>query len=1140
MAHCVITTTNDFKKLYKEVYPDKVSKEDKVILAAYVSIWQEKNGLDKFPTKADIFPVIVKTFNQGIPGFLGGNGGLFDQTTTTPVQLTPEQQAARMEEETQIKDIADKLRNKVKTALNVYRKNPRYTALLEDLKVLDEQFDFYKDDDELSVALFIEHTHSYLDKAFSRFAGFKTRLKEKENKGESLTKSELEQYSYEFKEIKELIHLYESLDAIDLLTQNPDYSFDVSLSDEAKIKLKESLYRKNSIKQNLQNMMIEVAAEFLMVYGESINANLKSKGKDGFVFTKEKLKESLRTAQKDVGFGAAHFNAAISSSDDVMALTALAIKDSLRDGEIEDFAVYEKMISALNPVIDEVQELGDSYFDKYIRDIEVERMVKDEKGEWVKTMKPTKAIITPFNEDVYEKEKQEIYEKAQDLKDRGFDTLAAEIISRFFQIAKPMKTNYLSIIEERKSTLNAFQFRSWIYGNTTRVKTQAEVDNLRLAGRLIVYENPFMKDKAGKPIKEYRRANSTSELVTFSDKYKNKDFDDLYKNDALFKELYDAYEKANSQLPFKHRLKVGAIPQIAKGSNKSLKEKIEALKTRYNEVNPDVENIGLDGKTKREVTTGLNGYVDVDNLNTNLVETLLAFSQMSNKFKALYDIEDSIGVIQALIQDDPIAGIQARKALESNGMVDVNGVLQSLTKTKETGNRVNEQLNKFINDVMFVESEDIENFGGFNINKIASDIGTGVALQSMALNFSGGFIGNKLQGNMMANYKEAVGGRFFNQKQYHEADFEYKRNTSEFIGDLGRLHKSKFNRLAMRFDAIQGEFKDSYGNNVTGSLASKLFTRNSLFFLNHTAEHQIQVTAMIAMMKGYPLANGETLYDAFDDEGNVKSGYEKYVTKELEKAFTNRLHAVNKMLHGNYNDFDKAAIQRKWWGKQIMMFRKFIPTAIASRFGEEYVDVELGDTMEGYYRSFIKTFKKDFAEFGIKSIPMLLQRFSHTALKTLTFGNVEIFKDSAKGNLSDDQFYYYCKTMYDVLMLIAVTIVIAGIKSYEPDDEDKFLYNSVKLQALRFKKDVEQFMPPFGFNDFFKTLQSPAASVSVIVKYGDFFGQLLNPTEQYTRNSGWAEKGDYKLYIKFQKLIPIWRQIISTLTPEEQVKFYNK
>ena len=73
------------------------------------------------------------------------------------------------------------------------------------------------------------------------------------------------------------------------------------------------------------------------------------------------------------------------------------------------------------------------------------------------------------------------------------------------------------------------------------------------------------------------------------------------------------------------------------------------------------------------------------------------------------------------------------------------------------------------------------------------------------------------------------------------------------------------------YDMIQGKFEDSIGRNVTGTKAKKLFTTDALFFLQHGAEHELQVSrgfGMLAFMKAKD-KNGEQLKNEDGSDMNM-------------------------------------------------------------------------------------------------------------------------------------------------------------------------------------------------------------------------------------------------------------------------------
>ena len=166
------------------------------------------------------------------------------------------------------------------------------------------------------------------------------------------------------------------------------------------------------------------------------------------------------------------------------------------------------------------------------------------------------------------------------------------------------------------------------------------------------------------------------------------------------------------------------------------------------------------------------------------------------------------------------------------------------------------------------------------------------------------------------------------------------------------------------YDMVQGSFEDGVGKNVTGTQFKKLFTTDALFFLQHGAEHELNVTrglSMLAFMKAKD-KNGEqlknengsdmTILDAHkkDEKGRVR--LDSRVANFDKMLYINRLHGINKRTNGVYNDFDKMHLKRLWYGKLATLFRGWMVPGIRRRFGHGekwHVDQEMGTLTQGTY-----------------------------------------------------------------------------------------------------------------------------------------------------------------------------------------------
>jgi hypothetical protein len=438
---------------------------------------------------------------------------------------------------------------------------------------------------------------------------------------------------------------------------------------------------------------------------------------------------------------------------------------------------------------------------------------------------------------------------------------------------------------------------------------------------------------------------------------------------------------------------------------------------------------------------------------------------------------------------------------------------------------LNNRLNEFINDVVYGDEsfEQSVNILGneISINKISNRVALFTALTNMAINVTGG-INNVVVGNFN-NTVEAVGSRFWGKKDWMWAQKQYASELPKCIGELAGMTHSPLNALADHYDIPQGEFQDHYGNHVSKGQVNRLMKTSTLFFLQKGGEHQIQLTAMLSLMHKTLVTKKEnnedyTLYEAWKSvDGDFNALQSKFDWSASDDvAFRNRLHAIVKNLHGVYNSFDKSVLQRRWYGKLALMFRKYLFKAFQSRYGSTYVDYELGDEDGGYWRAFANKLVADVKEYKWAAFQKMWTKEGYTDFQKSAFN----------------------KTLYE-LATIAAVFALIGFASAPPDDGKKktWLDNEMALQLTRFSADITQYINP---SDFLRVIRNPAASVNMMENWIGWWTQLLtNPTEQYQRASGIAKAGDNKLYIKTLKLMPVIRQMISLMTPEEQLKFYK-
>ena len=384
----------------------------------------------------------------------------------------------------------------------------------------------------------------------------------------------------------------------------------------------------------------------------------------------------------------------------------------------------------------------------------------------------------------------------------------------------------------------------------------------------------------------------------------------------------------------------------------------------------------------------------------------------------------------------------------------------------------------------------------------------------MAVNLSAG-INNTLFGQYSLAI-EAIAGKYFNVSHYADAQAAYMASVPDLIGDLANgAPTSKVGVLAMKYDAIQGEFKDEYGQNVSGSALRRAFTTRSLFFLQKSGEHYIQVSGMIAMMKATKVKQADgteiSLWEAYDENGKLKPGI-KWTQKD-QFAFMQKLHKMNKDLHGIYNKFDSPTIQRRWYGKLAMLFRKWIYTGMQRRFSSKYLDIEGGDIYQGYFNTFFKALVSDVKNMQFK---MLM----------------------GQGMTLDEKQNMY-RSYTDLLTwtgLMTIFLMLSNAAN-DDDEENSWTTNMLMLTTRRLAGDIMFYVwPP----EMWRITKSPTVAQTSIENMLQFFSQLLTaPLEEYERKSGIYEKGDYKIEKKFYDAVPVLSSVQRTLMPQDQLNIYK-
>jgi len=998
----------------------------------------------------------------------------------------------------------------LKVQAAIYGKSKGSEAKLERVEALISKLE---KDFTLNAILELLHTaNTFTNEALVRLTTIENTIKKGIN---TLTPEELSYLASQTNEIKDLLSTYSILQDAEKLFVDEDPNLAL---------INNVMRKRRAAIDSFKLIHEELVAQWLTNAAERVNTALEAADKAQWRVSKDMIKRLLKTATCDISFWEECFGAQANSKDPITGLVAAAIKEEAYLGEKED----DRILMEVMPLYEQMTGNKDNpaQFNKeYIREVKVREWVSEldsngkqvfdangnpkRKLEYVKK----KAFQQEYLTDEFEIARRESFKEVA----AGVDEASAKNRAKKMQAWYQENTelaNVEELIARKKNALPTMQdYNAWFARNTKEIPLETYSNGETNAK---YYEANRIHEIKGDKIIIY-----TGEFIKPNKKWLNPAWAKLSK-DSYYMALYNTYKNANDKLPTAKQLQHGMLPQIEMTDGEILSQHgaVALAKHKKNStfnVRAYDKTMGLQtpsGASVKFVPILFTDQIDNSYVSDDLLRSTLMFSQSSNRYSRMNKVQPVVALLTDIIEGNSSLGIEPRKVQEltSTGQTILTAITNNIRVKTSSTVRVNRTLSEFLDKVIYDEREIQAAIGNISINKIAAKLGAYSAITKLGLNLSAG-INNEMFGNY-ANLVEAIAGQYFNVKHLASAQAEYMSNIGGFMMDLSAGYpKSKIGILAMTYDAIQGEFQDEYGRKLSGTALKRAFSSNSMFFLQKSGEHHIQTSGMIAMMKATKVQSsvGEiSLWEAYDEKGKLKPGV-KWTQKD-QFAFMQKLHKMNKDLHGIYNKFDSPTIQRRWYGKLAMMFRKYMYTGFNRRFTSRYLDIEGADIYEGYFRTFFRALTTD--------------------LRTMKFNML------MTNNMDETSKRNMYRAYTDLLFLAgALTIFsLLGAAAGDDDEENSWVTNQILLQSRRFSGDLMWYVNPA---EFIKLTRTPAVALDSVDSLIDFFAQAANPLEKYERASGPFEKGDYKMEHQLYKNFPGLSGIYRSLVPEQQLKIYR-
>lgn len=551
------------------------------------------------------------------------------------------------------------------------------------------------------------------------------------------------------------------------------------------------------------------------------------------------------------------------------------------------------------------------------------------------------------------------------------------------------------------------------------------------------------------------------------------------------------------------------------------------------------ETIG--GKERKIVPALFTNPIDAKDISLDLTSSIMQFAAMANTYEAKASIQGQVQTMVDIIESRKTDLTTPYGIKIMNSLAKGLGVEMPRSKEGQESNAF-KHLVSFL-DQNYYDQKTIKkqlSFLGkqFELNKVSGKLAGYTATSALSFNLLQGFNQNVLDN--IIGWSEAAAGQFLDRKSAIKGKQKYWSEGGA-IADLGKMAPTSFiGQINDEYDMIQGNFKDNVGKNKTGSAAKKLFSSDALFFLQHGAEHEVQVSRGLAMLEfmkakdkdGKQLKNPDgsdmTMLDAHS-QVNGRLKVDDRVANFNKMQFINRLHGINKRTNGVYNDFDSAHLKRHWYGKLVMLFRGWMAPGYRRRFGHYetwHADHELGALTQGTYITFYKMLRDSM-------------KTQSNQYKNMS----EVEKQNIRRVATE--MYAFAGTLL---------IGLAGAALIDPDDDEpnSWALNFLLYQNRRLQSELMFYINP---EETWRLTKSPTATVRPVenifsfalatlenIYYfgtGNLGGLVADKDIYYQRKSGANKKGELKWDNKLYKVVPALKGVTNSKTPGEAIKWFN-
>ncbi len=537
------------------------------------------------------------------------------------------------------------------------------------------------------------------------------------------------------------------------------------------------------------------------------------------------------------------------------------------------------------------------------------------------------------------------------------------------------------------------------------------------------------------------------------------------------------------------------VPIFYTGDLKS-NEKLKGLNKKLEELRAELTKNPSDLKIVDKIKIVKNSILIEENkltpeeLETDMLKSLTKAAQMAENYDLMKGAESTLLIAQRVIQNKKFFKLNAagqKDYLKDTSLVEqrMRAYMKMIFYSSSTANQTK-------------TAKMIQNFNSF------------VAYKSLGLNpFSA--INNTVMASIN-NRIEGFGRQFgFNNTHLNQAI----KDTSSYISSFNfakNLGKDEYLKTPdNKFEAMLKKFNWIDNNQIIdeSSAISKLMfggiTGGEFYAQSNTAIAKLRSTMITNSKTGEKLSVWEA-HEFVDGQLKLKDGFE--YSPEQRRSLSVDIKNMNKLIHGNYSENDKVAMQEHALTQSVMQFKKWMYNFGKSRFGNTYFDETLGDYAEGRYKTFGRFI----------SVLKAGAMFDYNSIKAA----YNSLQDYEKSNLKKLQveFIYWTTTA-------ALALLLEGVAKGLDDDDDelKMLVNFLRKQSDRVGGELDAMVNP---KSIYANLKNPVSGLRAASDFGDVLSQLVKTPINYLIDNDEGlymqkgpNKGRLKLSKEIQDVIPV-------------------